>query len=210
MFFSYNNINKQYSYFPQSNPIITLDLTILKEHLRIDPSDNSQDLYLRLITKSAVKYAEKYTKRTFFLTDFITYRDSFNNNFFEIRRSPLQYINSIKYFNKNNDLITVAPDQYYVTREEFYAKILAPKNINWFSNITNERQQAVQIEFTAGYVEDFDDLPQDLQMALLNHINKLYEIRGDCDECTCATALPSSSKAIYDLYRIPEITGTMR
>lgn len=199
---------KQYTYVETSSPTVVSEdfLTLVKTQLRIGPDDTTEDSYLSLLINVAYQYAQNYTRRTLLTTSFTTYRDDFNVCCFELRRSPFQSIQSIQYL-INNVLTVLDTSKYYTTTESFYAKVLRAPHQEWPFKI-DCRQQAIQIQFTAGYGDNYTDLPSDLLMALLQHITMLYESRGDCSDSACASALPAQSKMIYDMYRISDITAT--
>lgn len=199
---------KQYTYIETESPtVVTEDfLTLVKTQLRISPDDTTEDAYLGLLINVAYKYAEKYTRRTLLTTQYLTYRDDFNVCCFELRRSPFQSLQSIKYL-LDGVLTTLPSTDYYNTIESFYARVLRAPHKEWPHRIEC-RQQAIQIEFTAGYGDVYTDIPEDLLMAMLQHIANLYESRGDCSDSACASALPAQSRMIYNSYRIGDITAT--
>jgi uncharacterized phiE125 gp8 family phage protein len=199
---------KQYTYDVTDEPAPPyIPLALIKQHLRMIPSDTSEDDYLTLLSNVVYKYAEKYTKRTFLTTQFRTFRDTFLGCCFVIRRSPLQSIESIEYL-IDGVWLTLSTDLYYYTLENDFSRILPTHNTNdyWPLNI-DCRQQSIRIDFTAGYGDDYTSIPPDLSLAMLQHIARLYESRGDCDDAGCSAALPATSRAIYDIYRIRDITG---
>ena len=124
LYFYNNEISKQYSYTIISGPSSPfMDLSLIKEHLKLDPSDTSQDSYLTLLGDAAFKFAENYTRRTFLTTVFATKRDSFNVRYFQINRSPLQEVNSITY-TKDNMTETLPADFYQVVLNENQRNLL--------------------------------------------------------------------------------------
>lgn len=201
---------KQYTY-----KVITtvaapyLPLSLVKEHLRLDLSDTSQDDYLTMIVASVFEYAQKYTGRTFLTTTYETYRDNFHTFEFVLRRSPLQSVNSITYYNQGI-LNTLPSTDYYNTLENDYSKVVEfADGPMWPQNI-DKRLQNIKITFTAGYGDDYTSIPSDLVLALLNHIANFYQNRGDCGgESTggCGACLTPNAKLVYDLYRIVDLTG---
>lgn len=209
MLFSYGRrYIKQYTYMQISNPsFVTPEfLNLVKEHIRFAALDDvGEDQYLTLLITAAVKYAESYTRRVLFNTKFRTFRDSFCTCCFVLERSPFVSIENFEYF-KNSVWNNVPIDSYYVTTEEYFARILKPKNMYWDFK-PEQRQQCIEIEFTAGYGTDYMDLPPDLLMAILQHVIKMFESRGDCDDASCSAALPAASKMIYDIYKVTSITG---
>lgn len=187
---------------------LALDLNQLKDHLKIVCHDDSQDQYLTLLVKTVTNYAQNYTRRTFLNTKFITYRDCFCCDCIELRRAKLQSIENIKYL-KSDILITVDSNIYYFIKSNDFSSVVLKDGESWPID-ADDILQAVQINFTAGYGTSSDDIPDDLQLALLNHVTAIYENRGDCDEASIISLLPNTSKMIYDFYKILSITLDMK
>jgi len=201
------------SYYNYSYHIITppatlpVDLNLFKTHLKLTCENLENDNYLNFLLQSATNFAEKYTRRTFINTGFRTYRNYFEECF-EIRRSKLQSVTSIKYY-KNSSLIEANSDLYYFTDSNDYSRILLKHNQKWPTEI-DIRSQAIQIDFIAGYGETLKDFPEwlrDIELAIMLHATALYENRGDCDVASVLHNLPNAAKEIYDLIKIQTING---
>lgn len=191
-----------------------LSLAEIKEHLKIDPLDVSQDAYLISLEQAVVLFAEKYTKRDFINKTYRTFRDSFlyNSNYFtdinavEIRRSRLQSVVFIQAYTAGV-LTVISPLVYQVVMESDFGFITPFDGKRWPE--TDRRYNGIEIQFVAGYGATAASVPADLKNGLLQHIARIYENRGDCDEgsCGCAANFPTQqSKAVYDLYRIMDIS----
>lgn len=202
-------MERAYSYHIITPPaVLPISLEEVKEHLKLDPSDDTQDDYLTFLTTSVTKYAENYTKRTFINTKFRTYRDIFEN-YIKLRRSKLQTLELFEYL--VDDVYTaVSSDYYYITDETAFSRI-ALKDGEEYPTDIDSRMQAIKIEFIAGYGATGADVPQDLRLAMLNHIAKVYENRGDCDSDSSTDVieqfLPQLSRGIYEMYRIQDLLG---
>lgn len=200
---------KQYPYIKTTQPVIVTPdlLALVKEHLRYSSTGEDDDAYLILLIQAAFEYAETYTNRTLITTEYKTYRDSFDYGCFILRRSPFQEIISIQYYDKNGDLQTMPIEDYYLTIETYYPKILRVTGKKWDFKL-DARQQSIEITFIAGYGDNYTFIPKDFLMAILQHITKMFESRGDCDgDVACSSAsLPSLSKMIYNKYKIIGIT----
>jgi uncharacterized phiE125 gp8 family phage protein len=207
--FLHRAVLKAYTYKVITAPTeLAVPLSVVKEHLRIDPDETSEDSYLTLLVKAVTNYAQDYTKRTFLTTEFETYRDTFFSYDFSIRRSPLQSVEFIKYY-KDGVLETLPTTDYYYTLENDFSKVFeSTTGAAWPKNI-DKRQQAIVIRFIAGYGDDYTSMPSDLVMGMLNHIAMLFESRGDCTESGggCGGCLPMATKMIYNMYKVKDITA---
>ena len=182
---------------------LPISLATLKEHLKLDPSDTSQDGYLTLIIEAVRICAEEEMKRILINTTFLTYRDLFNCCI-ELRKSKFQSLVRFKYL-KDDILTTVSSDLYYITNELAYSSIYLKDGECYPVDLDN-RFQAIEIEFVAGYGTTDASIPQDIKLALLNHAAVLYENRGDCDqpltEEKVKAAIPATAALVYWKRRI--------
>lgn len=211
MTYLYNNVFYQKCLIAQPYKVITpaanlaISLANVKDHLRLDPSDSSQDSYLTILIKSAINFGENYTKRTFINTTFLTYLSDFCDCI-ELRRSKVSSVSFIKYL-KNSVLTLVDSTLYYLTDEIGFSHILLVDQKTYPTDV-DVNAQAVQIQFVAGYGADDTYIPDEIKLALLNHISAMYENRGDASsDSSSATKmyLPQLSKEIYDQFRIEDI-----
>jgi len=196
-----------YPYIIILEPVnLAVSLDTVKDHLKIDGTEN--DAELTLLIKAATRIAENYTRRTFINTGFRTYRCCFLDCF-ELKRSKFQALEKYEYL-KDGTFTIVDSSLYYITSDTAYSKILLKDGSSYPSDI-DMNEQAIIIEFVAGYGVDEEDIPYDLRLALLNHITALFENRGDCDCVSAVTTVPSTqnlpatSRIVYDQYRILDI-----
>lgn len=201
------NVHRLYTYSLVTGPATTpISLSEVKAFARLDASDTSEDTFLTLLIETAVDYAEKYTKREFINKTFITYREDWESSF-ELRRSKLQSITSIKYYSDASTLNTVSSSLYAHTSDTDFSMVyLLPEN-SWPSTTLYTAPRAIEITFVAGYGSSASDVPAALRRALLEHVLVLYENRGGCEDGSCAELLPKNVKALYKQYRINEING---
>ena len=190
----------------------TLPLTTneVKEHLRLDLDDKTQDALLKILIKTATDYAEKYTKIDFITRTYETLRDSFADSL-ELRRTPLQSVIKVEYL-QDGSFVTVSTDIYFATSSNTFSHLALKKSQVWPTN-EDLQEQSVKITFKTGYGNTLSSVPDSLREGLLQHIAAMYENRGDCGEGrvsggTFASAqkfLPVDAQLIYDMYRIRSI-----
>ena len=194
------------SYFPYfvETPPASLPVTLdeVKEHLKLDPTDASQDAYLTLLISAATEFCEEYTRRTLIYTEFKTYRNFFAARI-ELRRSIYQSLTSFKY-TVSGSLITVDPTLYYTTKDKDYSSIVLNEN-QCYPSDGDDSLQGIEIIFVAGLGATSTDIPPKLKLGLLNHIASLYENRGDCDKASIIKTLPNASKEFYNGWQIKEL-----
>ena len=213
-------ISQKYSYFlqpfslaipPYNIPFIPytdyplpLSLSQTKLYLRIDPQNTLEDDFINMLIAIATSFAEQYTRRDLVTKTYLTYRNDFSDGFFVIRRSVFQQLISFQYL-VLNVLTPVDPTLFYLTNQDDYSQIFLLNNQAWPNNI-DCREQAIQIMFTAGYGLP-ESVPQELKLALLQHISQMYENRGDASisDSGSAEMLPPTARLIYNKYKIQDL-----
>lgn len=191
-----------FPYFIEVPPAsLPIELPFLKEWLKIDVSDASQDVLLTLLIESARNCFESFTNRTLINTTFRTLR-----NFFvpaiELRRSPFSSLVSFKY-TVNDALVDVDSSLFYIMQAKDYSKIIQQEDQDYPAN-GDDILQGIEIQFVAGYGITEADIPSDIKLALLNHITALYENRGDCDCASVSKSIPNATMTVYRKYKILE------
>ena len=201
---------------------LAVPLATFKEHAKTNASVS--DTLLTLYLEAATKFAEQMTRRDFINRTYKTFRDNFpgtqittlsalvnqGNVGFELRRSKLQSVTSVKYL-KDNLLTTVASSVFYNTLENDYSKVLTLDGQVWPSD-ADIRLQAVEIIFVAGFGANDTFVPDCLQEAIMIHATQMLENKGDCEEATgsaglkaVVNSLPAAAKLIYLQNRIENL-----
>lgn len=189
---------------PATTPI---SRSTAKEYLRI--TDTAQDTIIDLMIGAVTEFAEIYTKRDFITRIWETFRNEFEPQF-QLRRSPFQSIEGFDYL-VNDVFITVAASLFGVTTENDFPFIFRLPDQDWPDD-KDDLPQSIRIQFKSGFGDAETDIPTSLRVALLQHVAKLYENRGDCTlDCKGASkAAPCTSRAIYDQFRILDISVVPR
>lgn len=197
---------------PVSLPVF---IDTFKNHAKANSSVS--DSLLNLYLAAATKYGEQLTRRDFINRTYKTFRDVFpgtqvfnlnslansGNVGFEIRRSKLQSVTSVKYL-KDDVLTTVASSVFYNTFENDYSKILTLNNQAWPTDADN-RLQAIEIEFVAGFGKDDTFVPECIKEAIMLHATQMLQNKGDCDDLNVLDTVPAAAKAIYLQNRIENL-----
>ena len=201
-----------------------IDVDDLIQQLKLDPdlaNDTDFVAYVNALIDAAVICGEKFTRRTFQESNFESYLDYFVSSGFglttfsrysacssayEIRQSPFQAMTSIEYYS-DGTLTAIDSSNYYTTKSLEYASMAPANGYTWPS--ADNRLQAIEIKFTAGYKEG--ELPADLKQALLLHVAAMFSNRGDCtfesvtSQVTVTQNLPPMAKSIYQKNRIIDL-----
>ena len=131
----------------QQPKIEPVEVSELKDHLRIthDDEDSTLETYL----KAATRYAEStlcwraFVEQTLELT-----LDSFKDEI-RLSRPPLKEVESVKYFDKDNDEQTVDTDVYIVDSDSEPGRVVKANGEAWPTDLY--QVNAVKIRYKAGY-----------------------------------------------------------
>ncbi len=159
-------------------PIFPITLQEAKDYLKIIGAD--QDAEITQLISVATDIGEKITGRDFINKTYKAFLDCFpcDASPIQIRRTKLQSITSIQYL-KDNVLTAFNSSEYYFTESNSYSEINLIENSSYPTDADN-RKQAVEILFAAGYGSSASDVPEALKRAMLAHIAFLFSNAGDC------------------------------
>jgi len=193
---------------PAVNKPVSLDS--VKNFLKISLADKTQDDLLNLFIDAATECGEKYTSKDFITKTYITFRDDFNvfcdediNITFELRRSKVSDVTSVKYFT-GGVLTTVPTTVWGFTNVNDYSQIFLKEDQEWPTDI-DDVPQVIEITFTSGFGADSSFVPGDVKIALLSHIAFMYENRGDCNTGDIGDSLPLNVRTLYGKVRLINI-----
>lgn len=179
-----------------------LCLDTVKEYLKIDVTDSSEDLLLQSMMTSIEAYFELYTNIPLLNTTFETYRHSWFN-WTELRKGKVSSVTSVKYYDEAAVLQTVGTSLYYLVPQAGYGAIEMARTFS--PPVLGDRRPPIVITFVAGFGATKDSVPKLIQNALLSHLANWYENRGDCDDCSMA--MSAVAKTVYNQYKIRSLVG---
>lgn len=181
-----------------NEPLLVDDVKI---YLKVETLDDS-GLVDALISTATIQ-GEKFTNRVFVNRTITGKFSQLEESKFErypfitIRRAPVSAINSVKVM--LNDVLTDVPATDYQFKESGgFPRILFTETIN-----CDDVPYPLEVEFVAGY-GDPEVVPDDILIALKQHIAHMYENRGDVEQ---DSPIPAITKSIYRKYRIVNTYG---
>lgn len=159
-----------------------LEVQEVKDNLRITWDDD--DTRLQNLITSARLWCEGYTNRSFIKQTRTQYMDAFwqpkglDRSSIELLQGPLLDVSgvtviSVKYYDENDDLQTLDASEYWISAKGAIPKIRI-KN-SWPSTMV--RDEAVEIEYYAGYGTTAASVPQYFKDAMHMYIAHCYENR---------------------------------
>lgn len=160
---------------PAAEPVSVDDLRL---HSRIDVVDDLT--YLASLIAASRQWIEQYLGRQLITATWTMTLDGFPaDDVIELPRPPLISISSLKYYDADRALQTVAPADYYTHAyagpEGGMGRLERAEGASWPSVFGGEG--AVQIAFSAGYGAAGSAVPLQIRQAILLHAAELYERR---------------------------------
>ena len=169
-------------------------LSEAKANLRVDHSDD--DTLITACRDAARVYTEKILGKSLLSqVRKVTYEANHipNNGIVNIPFGPLISIDSVKYYNSSDVLTTVSTDDY--TTDLLGDRLK-------FDDLPNleDRPNALEINYTAGYGTASTDVPTPIIQAVKFLTNHLYEQRVPVINGTISTPVPFTYNAILYPY----------
>ena len=189
---------------PVAEPLNVADNSV-RQHLRLDASDTSRDGAIEIYIGQAREAAEQICRRALITQSWLMTLDKFpapgletsSANWYgpawgvgpgpltvlkpdgktqyeiTIPLPPLQTIDSIKYYDQDGVKQTLSPSAYIVDNVSEPARVTPAPNTTWPS--TQNRVNAVEVSFTAGYDDSGDLVPKGIKAWMLMHISDKCE-----------------------------------
>ena len=178
-----------------TNPLFTT--AEAKDFLKVDTT--ADDTLIDNLIKAATQSCEEYTNQ-YFIDTLVT---QYSDNWLEVYRlykSPVSSITSVKYYDTNDSLQTLASSNYILDNASKPARIgLA---VDGTLPSLSDRINAVAVQYTVGYGTASTDVPEAIRQAVLITIGNFYENRQSVITGRTATELPLSSQYLLNQYKI--------
>jgi uncharacterized phiE125 gp8 family phage protein len=143
----------------------------VKEFLRVTGTD--QDGVIAKMIAAAADWIEQNTWVALGSRTYTAYMDDFNAAENIIHRYPITAVSSVQYYDTSNVQQTLSADNYWTSLDTDISRI-------YFDNAPNvydDRFDAVQVNFTAGYA-DWRDIPDQYVQLLMLIVSDFYDNRG--------------------------------
>ena len=152
-----------------------ITLTEVKEHLRIDSSNTSEDDFINTLIAAATIYYQSRSWRQLITATYKQYLEDFPAVGMELRKPPLQSVTSIKYEDTNGVEQTLSSSVYQVDVKSEVGRIVLADGESFPD--TDEVINAVTIEYKAGYGDAASDVPALVKSVLKLIVAHLFENR---------------------------------
>ncbi len=172
-----------------------------KTHLRVDDSVGTiEDTYIETLISTARMMAENFTRRALITQTWRLTLDQWPERSIYLPFPPLQSVSSVKYINTAGVLTTLTEGtDYEVDTRSVPGRVHPSYSQVW--PVVRAIENAVTVEFIAGYGNAASDVPEPIRQAILLIIQRLYDHRGDSIIGSIRTDLPYTSEVILMQYR---------
>lgn len=178
-------------------PVLDLESDV-KAYLKLESC--ADDDLLRLLAEAVTTFAEKYMAQELRVNKWRITIDCFDERI-ELRRHPINTVDSITYTDENEAEQTVDAAVYYLKKGQQRSEIVQNVDQDWPDDLI-EREAAIKIDITTEAVDCLDQL----KLGMLRHLAFLYENRGDCsDKDLSDAAKRSGASMFYDQRRISRV-----
>ena len=179
---------------PSVEPVLK---AAIKTHLRISHSDD--DTYIDGLATAARQRIEDWTGRALITQTWDLYLDDFPvERYIRIPRPPLQSVTHLKYY-LNEVLTTWDSGNYIVDIYKLVGRLWLAENVAWPT--ADDRPNAVEIQYVAGYGDASTDVPNLLLHAITWFAAHLYENRLPVDMVSL-NELPMGLRSIVHQYQV--------
>lgn len=147
----------------------------VKDHLRIDLTNTSEDSFIDTLILMATEYYQSRSWRQLISATYIQYLDEFPAFSLEFDKPPLQSITAIKYFDTDNAEQTLSSSVFEVDTKSQIGRIQLSDGESFPS--TFDKLNAVSVEYIAGYGDDRSDIPDLIKSTVKLIVAHFYENR---------------------------------
>ncbi len=156
---------------PDTEPV---SLEEAKLHLRVD-GDQDDGLIAALIV-SAREIAEKHLNRALVRQQWRMVRDQWPAGALRFPFAPLIAVDAVRVADAAGDFQILAPDIFIVNSHAEPGLMVLKSGALWPR--PGQKIAGIEIDFTAGYGDSWNDVPAAIRQGLLQRIAHFYETRG--------------------------------
>lgn len=180
---------------PAAAPVL---LAEVKAQLRIEHPDD--DLMIDRLIKTAVAYtdAKGALGHAMITQKWGQWVNSVPPQYVRLAMGPLIEVTAVKYYDIDGALQTDTLSNYEITGTDFTTQIGPKSGFNW--PVTQDRADAIRIEYTAGYGVTSASVPETLRHAMMLLIGHWYDNRENTmmDELS---NIPYGFDMLVDMHR---------
>ena len=156
--------------------LLPVDLATVKMHCKLDPDGTSEDVIVGIYLNAAVRACENKLQRSIMTAAHELYAKCWKLRF-NLQQYPVTAINSVKYYDVDGALQTIASGMYRV--QSFRAPCVLEFDSEFDTPGLHDREFPIVVNFQAGYVAatGTDGVVDIIRDALLMETADRYENR---------------------------------
>lgn len=180
---------------PATTPI---SLAEVKEQLRVESSDDDAVLFRLIATAVAYTDVMGALGQAMITQKWGQWVEASPPQTVRLYLGPLVAVTAVKYYDTAGVLQTDTLSNYQITGTQFDTIIGPKEGFNW--PVTQDRSDAIRIEYTIGYGTSPSDVPQALRHALMLLVGHWYDNREGSIAENLST-IPFGFDALIGMYR---------
>lgn len=162
--------------------------------------------HLEALIAAATDRAESYLGRALITRTLILTLDSFPC-VIELPQPPLGAVSAIRYLDSSGVEQTLATSVYRVSAGREPARVELAYNQSWPDTLPV--QEAVEVEYTAGYGTDGESVPAAIRQAIVMMCGEMLEFREGMVIGTISSPIPTSAQFLMNGYRLGRLFAAM-
>ena len=175
-------LNITVSVAPTEYPV---DFDLVKAHLVVEHAED--DLLIEAYIESVVSQLDPpygILGRAMVTQQLQYWAESFpSGKILKIPCPPLQSVESVKYYDSDEALQTLASGNYTVVKHKEPGYVELGSDKSWPTSLS-DRKYPVQVNFTAGYGDDYESVPVNLRHWIMMSVADLYLQREHINHVT--------------------------
>ncbi len=157
-------------------PAITpITLSEVKDQLRVDHDDDDALLERLIAVAVAFTDVQGALGQAMISQKWAQWLDSNTNGTVKLILGPFQVLNAVRYYDLSGTLQDDDVNNYEIFGTATYTTIQPKDGESWPE--TQDRQDAIKIEYTIGYGDTVDDVPDTIRHALMLLVGHWYDNR---------------------------------
>ncbi|QKS71908.1 phage head-tail connector protein [Paenalkalicoccus suaedae] len=170
-----------------------ISLEMLKEHLRLDDTEEEEEIYLQGIIVASRDYAEGKLRRSIAKKTYRLTLDQRDNSLIELPVPPVVELVSISTYDRDDSEVILDETDYFFDRESEPARII-------FKNeLRTRKYNAIKMEFISGWLPE--EVPGAIKSAIKLIAANMYENREPVALGPNAQKIPFTVDSLLSIHR---------